>query len=179
MNEKAHDLALPATHLRHGFRQLQMHRSAIFSACHRYRYQLSRRWSEGPCVTFIMLNPSTADAKKDDPTIRRCIGFAQREGFGGLDVVNLFAGRATRPEDLFAMPDPIGPENHRYLSEMTKTNGLVIAAWGAHPKAQQAFSELRQNVRLPKMMCLGMSKAGSPRHPLYLPKDQRIAYWPA
>ena len=156
-----------------------MHRSAIFSPCQRYRYRLSRRWSEDPCVTFVMLNPSTADAVQDDPTIRRCIGFAQREGFGGLDVVNLFAGRATRPEDLFAMNDPAGPENTRFLIKQFRSRAPVIAAWGAHPKAQQAFSELRQNIRLPKMMCLGMSKAGSPRHPLYLPKDQRIARWPA
>ena len=154
-----------------------MQRLAEFSPCQRYRYRLSRQWARGARVTFIMLNPSTADAEKDDPTIRRCIGFAQREGFGRLDVVNLFAGRATRPEDLFAMPDPIGPENISVLIKQFRSRGAVIAAWGAHPKAQIAYLAMIQSVRFPSMLCLGKAKAGAPRHPLYVSKTQALLPW--
>ena len=166
------------THLYYGFRSLQMRRSAMFSPCQRYRYRLSRRWGTGPRVTFVMLNPSTADAVHDDPTIRRCIGFAEREGFGALDVVNLFAGRATRPEDLFAMTDPIGPQNIDMLVRQFRLRIPLIAAWGAHPRAQQVYSALSQTLRFPDMLCLGRSKAGAPRHPLYVSGTQALIPWP-
>ena len=104
---------------------------AVISDCERYRYRLTRRWDDGPTCTFIMLNPSTADARKDDPTIRRCIGFARREGCAALLVINCFAFRATKPADLFAAEDPIGPENDRHIMAASlDADGQVIAAWG-------------------------------------------------
>ena len=154
-----------------------INQSAIFSDCGRYRYCLVRQWASGDSVTFIMLNPSTADAKQDDPTIRRCIGFAQREGFGGLNVVNLFAGRATKPTDLFAMDDPIGPENTAHISQLIQSNKPLVAAWGAHPEAQKAFAEVSKAIRFPTMLCLGVSKLGAPRHPLYVRKDAELIEW--
>ncbi len=129
-------------------------------------------------MVFLMLNPSTADAEQDDPTIRRCIGFAKREGYGRLQVLNLFAGRATRPADLFAMEDPVGPANVNHIQTVVSSDQPIIVAWGAHPKAQQAYEQFRQIIRFPAMRCLGVCKAGAPRHPLYVRKDQALITWP-
>lgn len=148
---------------------LDANSSADISECGLYRYTLRRTWASGPSCTFIMLNPSTADADNDDPTIRRCISFAKREGCGSLLVVNLFAFRATKPEDMAKAEDPVGPENARYLDEATRNPfDTCIAAWGAHPMAQKAGQELADEYDL---MCLGKTKAGAPRHPLYVKGD--------
>src|SRR6185369_17379869 len=102
--------------------------TAVISKCGKYRYSLRREWIGGAgTVCFIMLNPSTADASVDDPTIRRCIGFAQRWGYQILEVVNLYAYRATRPRDMFAAADPVGPENEYYLCKAALGAGLRIA----------------------------------------------------
>jgi hypothetical protein len=140
---------------------------AAISNCGQYRYQLRRTWSSGPECTFIMLNPSTADASEDDPTIRRCISFAKRERCGSLLVVNLFAFRATKPEDMAKAIDPAGPENPRYLDDALK-NETAIAAWGAHWMAERAGKSLAQKYNL---LCLGKTKSGAPRHPLYVKGD--------
>lgn len=120
-----------------------MEKTAIISDCGRYRYQLGRTWSDGPIARFIMLNPSTADATEDDPTIRRCISFAKREGAGAISVVNLFAFRATKPADMMKATDPIGPENNDHLREWVGHEfgfaKLVIAAWGGKPVCCQTF----------------------------------------
>lgn len=114
-----------------------MKRDATISECGRYRYDLGRTWVEpGDALadtycTFIMLNPSTADGTQDDPTICRCINFAKSWGMGGLMVVNLFAWRATKPDDLLRAADPIGPENDRYIDEACRMAQFVVAAWGA------------------------------------------------
>ena len=94
----------------------EIERAAVISKCGAYRYSLTRKWSDAPLLSFVMLNPSTADAKEDDPTIRRCIGFARREGAGGLIVANLYALRSSSPEALWAARDPIGPQNRRWRS---------------------------------------------------------------
>ena len=108
--------------------------TAEFSACGRYRYWLERRWSADSPAVFVMLNPSTADAKIDDPTIRRCMGFAKREGHGGLVVVNLFGWRSSDPRQLVLADDPVGPGNTRAIGEAllmgATTSGRVICAWG-------------------------------------------------
>ena len=96
-----------------------------------YRYMLGRQWGAPPFLLWMMLNPSTADATEDDPTIRRCSGFAKHWGFGGLVVVNLFAFRATNPADLRAAEQPIGPENDRHLVNAARSCPRVVAAWGA------------------------------------------------
>jgi hypothetical protein len=140
---------------------------ATFSANGRYRYRLWRRWDRSrPVVVFVMLNPSTADADKDDPTIRRCIGFARAWGYGGIEVVNLFAYRATLPRSLRAVDDPVGPENGRHIRRAVARADLVVLAWGAHARASRLLS-------LPRARCLGLTRAGQPRHPLYLRREAR------
>lgn len=146
--------------------------SAILSKCGLYRYRLDRRWGEGPTCAFIMLNPSTADADVDDPTIRRCTGFAKREGCGALMVGNLFAFRATKPEDMADSDDPCGPENRHFLGNMIeRCNGPLIAAWGAHWMAQSGLASTDFGGRL---LCLGTTKEGHPRHPLYVRSDAAL-----
>lgn len=150
--------------------------SAVISPCGLYRYRLDRRWAQGPTCGFIMLNPSTADGEKDDPTIRRCIGFAKREGCGALVVVNLFPFRATKPADLWAVnyPDRFGPDSDRHLQDALRIiDGPLIAAWGADGNASEACEGWRiyEGHRL---VCLGKTKDGSPRHPLYVRADQPL-----
>lgn len=144
---------------------------AILSKCGLYRYNLSRRWSDGKTCVFVMLNPSTADASSDDPTIRRCIGFARREGCGGLVVVNLFALRATQPLALLAEKDPIGPMNDEFLIDaIVNSSGPAIAAWGAHGTFMDRADTVRRMTDKP-LWALGVTKAGQPRHPLYVRGD--------
>ncbi len=148
-----------------------MTKGAVLSSCGQYRYGLTRTFFTGTgTVLFIMLNPSTADAEMDDPTIRRCIGFARRWGFQELKVGNLFALRATDPRELKRVSDPIGPENDRYLMHMSGSADAVIAAWGAHGiyrnRSQHVLGLLEGTVE-----CLGLTKQGYPRHPLYLRAD--------
>jgi len=150
--------------------------SAEISECGKYRYVLRRslgsilRWYK-PCL-FVMLNLSTADAELDDPTIRRCISFAKREGKTHLNVVNLFALRATNPKELHASDDPVGSENDKHLFREIQVHSLAIGAWGSHPIASSRVEELVKNNILPRnMYCLGKTKTGSPRHPLYVKSD--------
>jgi hypothetical protein len=159
--------------------------AAIISPCGQYRYTLHRRipsvlrWVK-PCL-FVMLNPSTADATMDDPTIRRCLGFAKREGCTGLTVVNLFALRATDPSELAKHPDPIGADNAKHIAEEIDVHqriGLVIAAWGAHPMAcARSLYATRSALLSAGALCLGTTKDGSPRHPLYVKADQPLVHW--
>ena len=120
---------------------------------------------------FVMLNPSTANAKRDDPTIRRCMGFARAWGFGGVDVVNLFAFRATDPRALREAADPIGPANDRHLRRAVRSAGLIVLAWGAHEMARDRAARARPLFNRPGSRCLGLTQSGEPRHPLYLRRD--------
>jgi hypothetical protein len=153
--------------------------SATISEDGRYRYVLSRDtrsvWSAS-AVTFVMLNPSTADADHDDPTIRRCIRFARDWHYSGLYVVNLYAYRATSPRDLWLADDPVGPENDRILTEFVMRSELVVAAWGAHAPADRV-AELADLFRRRPIHALGLTKSGAPRHPLYLPASARPIRW--
>jgi hypothetical protein len=160
-----------------------MRGTAILSACGAYRYTLHRqipsvlRWVK-PCL-FVMLNPSTADATVDDPTIRRCISFAKREGCTDLTVVNLFALRATDPVELTRHADPIGPDNAKHVGEQIIKHqqiGLIIAAWGSHSitsKFNMVFI-IKRMLHTSGAFCLGVTKDGSPRHPLYVRNDQPL-----
>lgn len=147
--------------------------SAVISPCGAYRYHLSRAWplegAEGICL-FVMLNPSTADADQDDPTIRRCIGFARRLRCHSLEVVNLFALRATDPVALLDHPDPVGPDNNEWIRDRVVHAKYVIAAWGT--KGAFRYRDRRVYEMLPpqKSYCLGRTKDGHPKHPLYLPR---------
>jgi hypothetical protein len=162
-----------------------MERTAKLSDCGTYRYSLGRRWNEPmperlPVLDlWVMLNPSTADAEIDDPTIRRCIAFSRSWGADGLRVVNLFALRSTDPAALNRHPDPIGPRNDatlKLLAQATRElGGRIVCAWGAHPMAA-----VRGRMVLPLLgdaMCLGTTKAGAPRHPLYVRGDTALTPW--
>jgi hypothetical protein len=150
--------------------------SARFSDCGTYRYSLERIWDEAlPCACFVMLNPSTADATRDDPTIRRCISFARAWGFGGLRVLNLFAARAIRPRELFTQfEDPIGPGNDDALRSTAQCREVILA-WGTHGSRLGRDAAVLKHFRdlgiKPK--CLGLTKRGHPRHPLYVPAGSK------
>lgn len=153
---------------------------AVFSPCRKYRYALSRviapMAGDGKSVLFVMLNPSTADESVDDPTIKRCIGFARSWGFARLDVVNLFALRSTDPAGLLLVSNPIGFDNDRYIEFYAKSAGAICCAWGAHGVLMGralAVTSMLVNQGF-KLGCLGMTSTGQPRHPLYIPADKRM-----
>ena len=148
---------------------------ALLSPCRRYRYALWRRWGEGPPAMFIGLNPSTADETADDPTIRRCIAFARSWGHGALCMANLFAYRATRPADMLAQDDPVGPENDAHLQKLAAEAGVVVAAWGVHGTHRGRHNVVR--AMLPALHYLRLTKDGHPGHPLYLPASLRPVAW--
>ena len=145
-----------------------MRGSATFDRTGRYRYRLARRWGAGPCIAFVMLNPSAADAAKDDPTVRRCLGFARRWGFGALEVVNLFAYRAADPRELARERNPVGPENDRSVARALRRARLIVLAWGASRLARRRAGAVIALVGDRPAYCLGRTKTGMPRHPLYL-----------
>lgn len=157
-----------------------MRRGAHISPCGRYRYTLWRSWCEGIAgygsLVVIGLNPSTADASNDDPTIRRCVGFARTLGCDSLVMLNLFAYRATNPKDMLAASDPVGDECDRYLKiyAMLPTT-TVVAAWGANAPHERAADVAAM---FPALQCWGKNKDGSPKHPLYLPRTAKLEQWP-
>lgn len=141
-----------------------------------YRYWLTRSWDESAePMTWIMLNPSTADAALDDPTIRRCIGFAKAWGFGSIWVVNLFALRSTDPANLRTHPDPIGPMNDHHIQERTRHSSLNVAAWGNH--GAYLTRGYKVAATMPNLHVLSMTGEGQPGHPLYLPKTREPIPW--
>ena len=141
-----------------------------------YRYLLTREFGGGSTCLFIMLNPSTADADHDDPTVRRCIGFAKREGFGRLEVVNLYAFRSASPSTLFAAPDPVGPDNIFEIREALDRADMVIVAWGNNANAGVNPGNVSEVMALLErsgkpVKCFGLTMQGQPGHPLYLRSD--------
>jgi hypothetical protein len=168
--------------------------SAVISPDGIYRYELRRSALTGGRgeVCFVMLNPSTADASKDDPTIRRCIAFAVKFGFASLRVVNLFAYRATKPDDLakLTFEDKMGPENELYVAAALTYCDAIIVAWGNHAQhgtneawrwLQAETAKLQDIERVPlegRLFCLGTCADGSPRHPLMLPNSTELQPWP-
>jgi hypothetical protein len=163
-------------------------RHAAISNCGKYRYLLTREWqppllmaSYQCSMLFIMLNPSTADAEVDDPTIRRCMGFARREGCYGIRVVNLFAFRATNPAELLTAEDPVGALNNSYIEFHAFCGGSsspIVVAWGKHPAALPRLKHLPM-LRGRELLCLGTNKDGSPKHPLYVPGNAPLVPWEA
>ncbi len=148
-------------------------RGAALSACGHYRYTLWRTWDESlPTVLFVMLNPSTADADVDDPTIRKCIGFAQRWGYGTLLVGNLYALRATDPRELDTADAPVGRDNTDALCRLAERADRIVAAWGAKPnRGRYAQREARalDTFYDRDVYALRLTKDGHPWHPLYVP----------
>ena len=158
-------------------------RGAVISECGLYRYHLWRVWDENlPCLCFVMQNPSTADANEDDPTIARCIGFARRDGFGGISVRNVFALRATDERVLLTHPDPFGPENKSHLLAARGVAAMtrLVVAWGERLGGRKLAHHytFAENCLLPQgPYCLGINKSGQPKHPLYLRSDTAMVPW--
>lgn len=151
--------------------RLGIKRSAEISECGHYRWWLRRSWNQGEgTICFVMLNPSTADALQDDPTIRRCIAFSKAWGYATLSVRNLFAYRATDPKDLKAAGYPTGGTRGDAELIASQTADCTICAWGANApqwRVNEAMKLLGGG-----LLCLGKTKAGHPKHPLYVPASQ-------
>lgn len=150
-------------------------RAAVFSRCGAYRYSLTRRWTAGPVVHFVMLNPSIASAEVDDPTARRVVNFAQIWGFGGLIVTNLFAVITSDPRVMMQAPDPIGPCNDEHILSAHLAAAATVAAWGTGGAHLGRGEEVR--AMLPDLHYLRLTKDGHPSHPLYLPGDLAPVRW--
>ncbi len=154
-------------------------KSAFLSPCLTYRYRLTRTWSDyNRLLGWIMLNPSTADDSMDDPTIRKCMKFARRWGYGGITVVNLFAHRSTDPKNLRKVISPIGPENDREIVAMAQGITTIVAAWGSLKRWHSGIAradvvrKLVEGIR--PLHCLGWSDGDYPRHPLYMRDDSPL-----
>ena len=153
--------------------------SAQFSDCGRYRYVLTRTWEpSGEALVVVGLNPSTADAATDDPTIRRCKRFAADWGFGGLVMVNLFALRATRPEVMLRDNAPVGPDNDQYLIDCASRAGRILVAWGNEGAHLDRDIDVRHLLApYAPLYCLGKTQYGHPRHPRYIKADKAPEVW--
>lgn len=181
-------------------------KGARISKCGRYRYSLWREWrgthdpehwrwygtkdgaghewGDPKSVLFVMLNPSTADGEADDPTIRKCAGFARRWRYERLEIVNLFAYRATKPRELFAADarreDIIGWENSSLVARAAREAGIIVCAWGAHAAGHDFHIETVRGwlISSAPQYHLGLTAHGYPRHPLYVPYDQELVPMP-
>lgn len=156
--------------------------SAVISPCETYRYWLRRDLAEsGVSVCFIMLNPSTADAEVDDPTIRRCVEFARSWGGRELIVVNLFAFRATEPAELKKASAPIGPDNDEAISRALEhcAGGVAVAAWGNHGTFKRRGDNVVRRLKAArqKLNYLKLTGKQQPSHPLYLKADLQPVPW--
>jgi hypothetical protein len=159
---------------------------AKFSPCRTWRYTLYRQWGDGPTVAFIGLNPSTADETKDDPTMRRCIGFAKAWGFSRFVMLNLFAFRSTDPNGIYPpreVASAVGPENDMHILEEAEKAELVVAAWGNHGKLHKRGEDIARMVRWARrgrsfqLHAIRVTRAGQPEHPLYLPSSLTPQPW--
>ena len=157
--------------------------TATFSPCRKYRYTLTRTWdTELPRLNFIMLNPSTADESRNDPTVTRCLGRAAMWGFGSLVVTNLFAWRSTDPEQLPYVAgggkDPIGPDNDGSIIHAATHAHMVVCAWGRYGLLLNRGPKVREMLASVKLHYLKLSKAtGQPWHPLYIKMSVNPTVW--
>jgi len=151
-----------------------MHKASQLSPCLTYRYRLDRLWDDSkPALLFVLYNPSTADASQDDPTLRRCIGFAQSWDYGGLCVINLYSLRTPDPKTLRAHPRPKGPDHERVFQEALEGHSHVVCAWGLQGgPISRHFSPGTHRI-----FHLGLNRDGSPKHPLYLPSSTLLHEW--
>ena len=150
-------------------------RGADISSCGQFRYSLWFCWGPGAWVNWCCLNPSKADAARNDPSFTRMINFSKAWGYDGLIVTNLFAFRATYPRDMLAAVDPIGPDNDAALIYAHSISAITVAAWGA--RGAHLARNAKVKALLPNLHCLRLTKGGHPGHPLYLPADLKPAPW--
>jgi len=154
-----------------------MDTGARLSECRSYRYVLWRIWDDSlPKVMFVGLNPSTADGTEDDPTIRRRVHFAEKWRYGGIYMLNLFAYRATDPDELRLAEDPVGPRNDLFLRQYAGKAGMIVASWGNHGSHRSCSQHVIR--MLPRMLCFGMTVKREPKHPLYLPRRATVSMMP-
>lgn len=156
--------------------------SAIISPCGTYRYMLKRPPLQanpmGSSVPFVMLNPSTADAELDDPTIRRLRGFSRDWDCNGIVVMNVYALRSTDPSALRSHADPRGPDNDYWLRQLGIQHETIVVAWGAHAKPDDVANAVKHlRCAGAELKCLGRNKDGSPKHPLYLAAKTQLQPW--
>lgn len=152
-------------------------RSARLSSDRVYRYELWRRWSDGSrYVNFVCLNPSTADEYADDPTVKKCVKFAQFWGYDALCITNLFAYRSTSPAVMKKFYDPVGLGNDRHLKKIADGASLVVAAWGLHGSHMGRSTRVRETLRRYDLHYLKITQ-DEPWHPLYLPDSTRPSRW--
>ncbi|WP_304618839.1 DUF1643 domain-containing protein [Paracoccus sediminilitoris] len=152
---------------------------AIWSPCRTYRYALTRRWDDGPGLGIVMLNPSTADAFRNDPTVERCERRARALGYGAFRVVNLFAFCATDPRDLRRADAPVGPGNDDALRQVASWSQAVLCGWGVHGAHLGRGGQVESLLRATGVpLChLGLTRDGMPRHPLYVAYRQGPVAW--
>lgn len=162
------------------FQKNDAYSTAVYSPCEKYRYSLTRTWDETDRrVMFVMLNPSTATEKQNDPTVERCERRARALGFGAFQVTNIFAWRDTDPRKMRAAPDPVGPGNDAAILGGCEWADQVIAAWGTHGAHLNRGAEterLLSRAQAP-IFHLGLSKHGHPKHPLYIAYAQQPQRW--
>jgi hypothetical protein len=147
---------------------------AVFSPCRTWRWRLTREWEGGTGAVFwLMLNPSTADAVRVDPTVRRAVSFSMRWGAARALVGNVFGLRATSPQHLYTHPDPVGPDNDEHLAALAREADRIVVAWGNHARHGERYRSIARILRphAAKCVCLSTTKGGMPGHPLYLRAD--------
>ena len=153
---------------------------AAFSSCRRWRYLLWRCWDDAkPVANFLMLNPSTADEHRLDPSCTRARDFAERWGYGALIVTNLFAWRATDPAEMKRADDPVGRSNNQAILRSARQSAVVVCAWGNHGSHLDRAAKVVANLRgagVP-LQALRITAVGQPSHPLYLPARLRASRW--
>jgi hypothetical protein len=164
--------------------------TAHFSDCGKYRFHLSRVWDESkPSVCWCLLNPSTADAEKLDPTLTRCLNYSLDWGYGQMHVINAFAFRATDPTDMMAAEDPVGENvltggipvsNDGYMTLIPGICQMTVVGWGVGGEFKGRYRAIASlaKARNLQLKCLGRTKSGHPRHPLYLPRNAKLEEWP-
>lgn len=153
---------------------------AVYSDCEKYRYSLTRTWDDaGKRVAFVMLNPSTATEVQNDPTVERCERRARALGFGAFRVTNIFAWRDTDPRAMRKAGDPIGPANDKAILDAADWADTVVAAWGTHGEHLGRGPVVETLLRRSgmKLFHLGLSKAGHPKHPLYIGYAVQPVVW--
>lgn len=149
-----------------------MIRSATFSECGLYRYTLERVWDwDKPRALWVLLNPATADAEKDDPTNRKGIKFSKTWGYGSCVFTNAFAFRSPHPRVMKAQQVPVGPDNDTHILEQCELAELIVVAWGNDGRHRQREKDVLRLLEPYRLWCLGTNKNGTPKHPLYLPDD--------
>lgn len=152
-------------------------KAVSISQCGKYRYLLRRLWDDDkPRALFVMLNPSTADAEIDDPTIRSCTRLADGLGYGSFEVVNLYGVRTSDPSVLETVSDPVGPHNKYVIDSAISRCDMIICAWGAHPMAERRAQDVITQLRAfrPAVFCFGVTKSGAPKHPLYIKSGTQL-----